>query len=201
MAAGTGAAQTTPEGAEPVQFSCTGQGDRLLVEGDAVRLVFAREREFSGEYQVAEDGFVSFPLVGNQRVAGCSVTELRDLLQGAYYRLMSNEEIQIVPLHRIRVVGAVRDPGLYHVDATMDWVDVVAQAGGPTREGRVTSVVLVRGGEETRLELPVTEAGLDRPRSNDTLIVPERSWFSRNSTFVAGGALSLLTLFVRIAFF
>ena len=89
----------------------------------------------------------------------------------AYRVYLVNPSIDIVVLRRVNILGAVRNPGLYPVDATMTIADVLAVAGGTTPVGDADQVELVRGGERvhvrlsqrTRLtESPVRSGDIDR---------------------------------------
>ena len=123
---------------------------------------------------------------------------LRQEILDAYNAQFRNQSIQVTVLRRIRVLGAVQNPGLYHADPTMTVADIVALAGGPTEQGRLDQVRLVRDGREI-------EARLDSPvamqlQSGDQILVPERSWFARNTTWVIGLAMSTVAIITRVLY-
>ncbi len=166
-------------------------GPPLLRPGDVVKLAIWREPDLSGEFSVSSDGLVVFPMIGPLRVVDESPEGLRSRLIEAFQRNLRNPSIDVVFLRRVTILGAVRKPGLYPVDATLTVADALALAGGAAPEGVPNRVQLIRGG--TRLETQVT-AGTriaDSPiLSGDELFVPERSWFSRNSGAFVGTLLS-----------
>jgi polysaccharide biosynthesis/export protein len=114
----------------------------------------------------------------------------------AYQKYLVNPSIDIIVLRRINILGAVRNPGLYPIDATMTIADALAVAGGATPVGDTDKVEIVRNGERVRARLSqrtrVTESAI---RSGDQLYVPERSWLSRNTGIVA----AVITASVSIA--
>lgn len=153
----------------------------VLRPGDVVRLRIWREPDLSGDFLIDEHGVVTLPRVGPVRAVDQPVDSLKSRLFRAYQVYVSQPSIEVTPLRRVQVTGAVRTPGLYTVDPTMTVADAIALAGGVTPAGRRDRVVLVRGARsiDARL-LPQTGDGRSPLRSGDELFVPERSWFSRN---------------------
>lgn len=172
-----------------------------LEPGDMIRLAFSREPELSGEYRVDDTGVVPLPLIGNRNVTGRPAVELKRELVEAYERELRNQTIDVQLLRRIRVLGAVRQPGLYHVDGTMNLADVVALAGGMTREGRFGAVAIQRQGSEIRSDWVAGDASAMLVRSGDQVVVPERSWLARNSRLFVGGAVSVVGFLLTRALF
>jgi len=158
----------------------------FAMPGDVVRLRIWREPDMSGDYTVDATGRATLPRLGALQVSGLGADSLQRLLVAGYARFLRNPSVEVVLLRRVRVVGAVRAPGLYSADPTMHVRDVLALAGGATPEGRADLVRLDRNGRSTSVDLDraprVGEIGL---RSGDQLYVPQRSWFARNTPLVA----------------
>jgi polysaccharide export outer membrane protein len=169
-----------------------------LVPGDAVKLAVWREPDLSGEFQVQETGDIVFPKIGAVRVTELSPDSLRETLLQKYSVYLRNPSIEVTILRRVRVVGAVRTPGLYLVDPTITLAGVVAKAGGATPQGKTTEFELRRDGKRylvAAADARVVELPL---RSGDELHIPERSWISRNTWLVvaiisAGTSLYIAT--------
>ena len=105
-----------------------------------------------------------------------------------YSQFLQHQSIDVTLLRRVQVLGAVRNPGLYPVDATMTISDALALAGGATSDGRPDRVELVRDGKRIESELgPETRLSGAAIQSGDQLFVPERSWLARNTGLVAAG--------------
>ncbi len=167
--------------------------------GDLVRLKIWREPDMSGEYQVDMNGSATFPRLGALQVTTMRPDSLQRYLIAEYARYLKNPSVEVTLLRRVRVVGAVRTPGLYSADPTMRVRDVVALAGGATPNGRTDYVRLDRDGRSTDIKLADSpRAGDIDLRSGDQLYVPQTSWFSRNTPLVA--AIASVTGGLLIAF-
>lgn len=166
-------------------------GEELpLRPGDAVRLSLSREVDLSGDYPVDEAGNVGLPLVGVRQVSGIPAAQLKQQLIDAYEEQLRNQTVQIILLRRVRVLGAVNQPGLYHVDPTMTLGDAVALAGGATSVGRIDEVRIVRAGRQ--IDADMNDSAFRQIRSGDHVFVPERNWFTRNTGLIVGASLSVL---------
>lgn len=154
--------------------------------GDVLRLRIWREPDMSGDFPVDAEGVATLPRLGATRVVDIPRDSLQRLLVAEYARYLRNPSVEVTLLQRVRVMGAVRTPGLYTADATMGLRDILALAGGPNPDGRTDKVRLDRDGASSWLPLndaPATEEL--RPRSGDQLFVPQRNWFARNTPIVA----------------
>jgi len=178
--------------AEPGWAQQSGGEGVPLEPGDAIRVELSREEELSGEYPVDESGRVSLPLVGDWMVRGVPPDELERDLEAAYREQVRNQAINVTLLRRVRVLGEVNEPGLFHVDPTMTVADALALAGGATSNGNKEEVRIIRDGTEIRTDV-YTAIG-ERVRSGDQIFVPQRSWFARNSGFVIGATLSAISI-------
>lgn len=175
----------------------SGFGEQTLKPGDVVQLAIWREPDFSGEFTVDEAGVVTLPRLGEIQVIDFTSAELQAELLTRYQRFLRNPSIEIRILKRVRILGSVREPGLYPVDATISIADALALAGGVTADGRQDRIELRRAGETVVAELDANELLANTPlRSGDQLFVPQRSWFSRNTNVIAAGIGAVVTLIV-----
>jgi len=173
---------------------------QTLKPGDVVKLGVWREPDFSGDFLVDEAGFVTLPRLGDIRVLDFTAASLEAELLERFRQYLRNPSIEISVLRRIRILGAVREPGLYQVDPTTTLADAIALAGGVTPQGKQDVVELRRGGELLVAEVNANVSLGDTPlRSGDQLFVPERSWFSRNTNILAAGIGAVVTLIVALS--
>lgn len=109
--------------------------DQMLTlrPGDMVRVDIWREEELSGEFRVDEMGVVTLPLLGEKKVNGVPVRELRDTLIAEYRVELVNPSITVTPLRQVHVLGYVNQPGIYTIDPTTSLAGAVALAGGASR--------------------------------------------------------------------
>lgn len=168
-----------------------------LKPGDVIRVNISREEGVSGDYVVDETGHAGLPLIGMQLVTSVPTDQLRRQIVAAYEEQLQNQTIQVIFLRRVRVLGEVRNPGLYHVDPTMTLGDAVALAGGPTGQGSMKDVQIFREGTEIHADL--SEPAIQQVESGDHIIVPERGWWSRNTRYVVGFTVPFIVLVVREA--
>lgn len=172
-----------------------------LRPGDAVRVTLSLEPDRSGQFTIDEEGRVGLPFLGDRRATGLPPDSLRRSLIADYRRQLRNQTIDVRLLRRVRVLGQVAEPGLYHVDATMSLADVVARAGGTTSEGELDDVRVLRRGTEVNTSVRTEAGAFERLRSGDQVYVPRRSWFARHSGVLLSGAISMAGFLIGVAVF
>lgn len=165
----------------------------LLRGGDAVRLFVQDEPGLTGEFPVLVDGTVLLPLIGQVLVGGLDFVAVQEAVRAAYAEELVGLSVVLQPLIRVRVMGEVRLPGLYLVDATYALEDVLARAGGLTPWASTADVVLVRDGRSELLNVRSAAARTLAPmQPGDELVVPRRAWFGEHAPILIGAATSVL---------
>lgn len=178
------------------------QADRpviVLRPGDALRVEIWREADLSGEFLVNEDGVVTLPLLGDRRVIGVPIPELRDSLISLYRAELRNPAIEIIPLRRVYVLGEVNRPGLHAVDPTVSLAGAVALAGGANPQGDIRRIRVIRDNEVILHGISIeTALSAVDIRSGDQIFIDRRGWFERNSTVLISGALGLTSIVISL---
>lgn len=144
------------------------------------------EAELSGNYRVATDGSIDYPLAGRLHVAGLHPGEIQQLivkqLKNGY---LNDPQVTVTIKERnsmkISVLGQVMRPGQVAYYPNMTIVDAIASAGGFTGVASKNSVNLrreVSGKIETRV-YPVADISEGRSPNiavlpGDVLVVDER---------------------------
>ncbi|HEV2130214.1 MAG TPA: polysaccharide biosynthesis/export family protein [Longimicrobiaceae bacterium] len=170
-----------------------------LQPGDMIRVQIWREEDLSGEFPVDEFGTVVLPLLGEKQVTGIAMRELRDLLLQEYGVQLRNPSISITPLRRINILGEVSTPGLYTVDPTISLAGAIALAGGTTPAGDLNRIRILRSGEVIRERVGAANTLQSADiRSGDQILVEQRGWFERNSTFLVSVALGVPSMILAI---
>lgn len=170
-----------------------------LGPGDVVRVKIWREKDLNGDYMVDEGGRLILPLLGSRQVAGIPWATLHDSLLSAYGRELKAPSVILIPMRRVFVMGEVTKPGTYLADPTLTLAGAVALAGGASPQGDQNHLRVVRGGHTI-----INDAPIDGPlfggmiRSGDQIFVERRSWFDRNSAFVASAVVSLTSIAVSL---
>ena len=187
-------ATAVPAAAQSVEAAST---SAPLRPGDLIRLFFWREPDLSVEYPVDETGRVALPYLGYRDVGSIPASELKARLTEDYAQYLADQAVQIILLRRVTVLGAVRNPGIYHVDATMSAQDALALAGGVSAQGQPDALEVQRGGRVVDVEDGLA-GGL---ASGDQLFVPERGWIERNGAVVFGAVISAVGFILGQALF
>jgi len=158
----------------------TNPGARMLRPGDVVKVQVFGHDELSGEFPVDETFNLMLPIIGEFSVKDMTVTELRARVRREFAQLYTQSFVSVVPMFRVSVLGEVMHPGLFSVDPTMTLYEVIAMAGGSTRNARESKIRLIRGGQQ--VALPINSDALARAtireigvRSGDQVYVPRKA--------------------------
>ncbi|BAL94411.1 polysaccharide export protein EpsE [Rubrivivax gelatinosus] len=162
-----------------------------LGSGDVLRINVYQNPDLTLETRVTEAGIISFPLLGNVRVGGLTVTAAEKLIADGLRNgnFVKQPQVTLVVMqirgNQVSVLGQVNRPGRYPLEvADMRLTDVLAMAGGTSQVGADIVVVTgVREGRPVRLEvdLPALFApeGGDR---NVVLLNGDTVWVARQPT-------------------
>jgi len=169
--------------------------DYVLGPDDVIAIAVANHPELSMTMQIMPDGKIAFPEVGELRAAGKTPRDLAAELQAALEKQRNNVQVVVTVVTpkslRVRVVGAVKAPGVYDYRRGMRALDLVALAGGLTaRPARVRARILSTDG--TVRELKVSDA-IQKPESEanaalnvDDLLLLDESDPVANMAYVLG---------------
>jgi protein involved in polysaccharide export with SLBB domain len=163
-----------------------------LRAGDVLRLRIWREPDLSGDFPVDETGRAILPRLGATVVIGIPAEQLKQQLTEAYRQYLNNPSIEITPLRRIAILGAVRNPGIYPIDPSITLGEAPNVAGGTAPESKHNLIELRRDGATREVDLRRHPALARLPlASGDQVYIPERSWLSKNATWVVSTAIGV----------
>jgi polysaccharide export outer membrane protein len=104
--------------------------------GDQLRVITFGEEQLTDDFRVSENGTIAFPLLGNERAAGMTTSELATKLAKELqdHQLLKDPSVSVeVTAYRpISVLGEVARPGEYPFRPGMTMLTAVAIAGGFT---------------------------------------------------------------------
>ena len=188
-------------------------GDYLVGQGDKLEITVFGHEDLVKTVEVGTGGAVNFPLVGDLKVEGRSVAEIdAELTRRLATEFLVDPEVSVeVREYRsqwVTLMGEVRTPGRYALRQHMRLLDVVAEAGGPTKEAGQEIVVTrydakTSEGRQLRVRLDdllnasVPDANLPL-RHGDVIAVSERSVFyirgevNRPSAFVLERGMTIM---------
>lgn len=156
--------------------------DVQLFPGDRVDVVVWRNTEMSGNFLVANDGFLQHPLYGSVQVVGVPISTAQQRIRQFLEQYVAEPQFVFVPEFRVYVGGNVREQNQFHLPE-MSVAQAITRAGGSTAPTRQFRVRLIRDGEERVTNLEGTESAplLQEPiRSGDQILVEHRPTFTRN---------------------
>ena len=160
-----------------------------LGPGDSIRVTVFGQPDLETETVVGEDGSISLPLINRVRVGGLSPQAAGERIAAAYEAgdFLKDPQVSVIlealKSRQISVLGAVKNPGRFPLDARLSTLDALALAGGVTDAGSL-DVVLLRpsGGQTLRYDLDVSSLLSGRGPGvelapGDTVYVPEAPKF------------------------
>lgn len=118
-----------------------------LAPGDELSIKVFDNEDISGNFQVDAGGNIAFPLLGQVKAAGKTVTELTNDLTVALdrdYLVNPKVSVEVLTFRPIFVIGQVNAPGSYPYTAGMTVRQAVALAGGYTRRASTSSMTVIR---------------------------------------------------------
>ena len=174
-----------------------------LNPGDQVRITVWRNPELSGDFTVGANGTLNHPLYREVQVTGIPLSAVEDRLRTFLTRYTTTPQFVIQPLVKIIVAGEVRTPNVFSVPPETTVSQAVVLAGGPTANGRLSDVRLLRGGQEIVLNLnrADSQAASLQIRSGDRIQVSRdrslvRDYFGPTASTIAA-VTTLLSFFLR----
>ncbi|HEY5973680.1 MAG TPA: SLBB domain-containing protein [Geobacteraceae bacterium] len=144
--------------------------DYVIGPGDVLRIDLWGSIQGRHELTVDRSGEIAIPKVGVVMVWGLPYSQARETIARAISRYYKGFELN-VSLGRLRsiqvyVVGAVDAPGMYSVSALGTVINALAGAGGPTKNGSLRTVRIVRAGKLVQ-EVDCYDMLLSGDRHND----------------------------------
>ncbi|MBN2059433.1 MAG: SLBB domain-containing protein [Deltaproteobacteria bacterium] len=132
--------------------------DYIIGPGDGFTINLWGKTEEKYEVTVKNDGSITLPRLGNFNVSGLTYNELKGHLNSRFREIYQDFDMSItmdiLRTIMIFVVGEASKPGTYSVSSLSTVLTALFEAGGPTKNGSLRNVRLIRDGEEiTTLDL------------------------------------------------
>jgi polysaccharide export outer membrane protein len=160
--------------------------------GDSVTLHVFGQPDMDTVLGVADDGTIRVPLAGAIQVGGLSpeagARQVEKAFKDGGFFVDPHVTLTVTQSlsQRVSVLGEVRQPGRYPVDARTSIIDLLAQAGGETEFASETVYVLRTDAAGAVKRYPVNLKGLTDPRGSaptqllhagDSVFVPRAEQF------------------------
>ncbi len=148
----------------------------LVSSGDVIEVFVWQQPDLTREVLVRPDGKLSFPLVGDIPASGLNLTELDRTITTRLKTYIRFPDVSLAIKRfggtKTIVLGEVGAPGVYIPTGQGGVLQVIAMAGGFTRDASTSSVMLIRGGlatpEVAKLNL---KNALERGRLEENVIL------------------------------
>jgi len=135
-----------------------------LGAGDTIRISVYGSPDLALETRVAENGRISYPLVGDVDVGGlepaAAERKIANLLsaRGFVKQAQVNLLVSTMQSQQISVLGNVLRPGRYPMEGRRSVLDVLALAGGITLDGGdIATVVSTSGGHSVTQQINIPD--------------------------------------------
>lgn len=150
-----------------------------LGSGDVLRISVYQNPDLTLETRITEAGVVSYPLLGNVRLGGLSVTAAEKLIADGLRNgnFVKQPQVTLVVLqvrgNQASVLGQVNRPGRYPLEvADMRLTDLLAMAGGTATGGADFVVVTgTRNGQPMRMEIDLPSVFAAGGAAKDLLVL------------------------------
>jgi len=113
--------------------------DYRIGAGDKLEIAVFGHEDLSKVVEVRADGTINFPMIGDLPVAGRTASEVDEALTrllGKDYLVDPQVSVDVKDYqsHWVTILGEVRTPGRYFLKRNMRLIDLLAEAGGATKE-------------------------------------------------------------------
>jgi len=168
-----------PSAATMASGPAAGLAEYRVGAGDVLRVVVFQNPDLTMETRVTDGGLVSYPLLGNLRLGGLTITAVEKLISDGLRNgnFVRQPQVTVALLqvrgHQVSVLGQVNRPGRYPLEtADMRLTDVLATAGGASPAA--ADVVVLSGqrdGKPFRLEVDLPTLFGDGSRAKDPVVL------------------------------
>ncbi len=149
--------------------------DFVISDGDLLKITVYDNPDLTTRTLVSSNGIITFPLVGDVKVAGLHIREaekrIAKLLSKGY---INDPQVTILITETKNVVyvtGEVQKPGKYEAGPNMTVIKAIAEAGGLTDKASPGRTKITR--EAGKKESTFGARMNDRVRPGDVISVPE----------------------------
>lgn len=172
--------------AEPVESGTRAAGTYRIQPGDVLLISVWKEADLQAEVVVRPDGWLSFPLAGDQVAEGRTIEELRKALVERLRKYVPEPVVTVsvrqLGGNRIYVMGKVNRPGEFPFSKPLDVMQSLTLAGGTTSFADTNDIRILRreeNGKQVVIPFRYDDVARGRRleqnivlRSGDTVVVP-----------------------------
>ena len=151
-----------------------------LSTGDVVAIKVYMESSMDRELRIGGDGRITYPMAGNVKIAGLTVTEAENKIAELLADYIRNPQVSIVVKQynskKVSIFGQVHKPSALQLPSEnkMTLMEAITSAGGFTTIANKSKIRVVRteNGAQRVLEVDVTKITNQGNREMDIVLMP-----------------------------
>ncbi|HEX9310737.1 MAG TPA: SLBB domain-containing protein [Gemmatimonadaceae bacterium] len=169
--------------------------------GDRIVLKTFTDASHTDTLVVRGGRLLDLPGKTTMSLVGVLRSEVKDKVAGEVLKYVKAEQIEVIPLTRVAVLGEVAHPGYFALPSDVPLTDVIMAAGGPTATADVERSLVRRGSFEFRSANETRQAisrGLTLDQfglsAGDEIVIGRRREFLSGSVAPLLGVIGSVTL-------
>ena len=152
--------------------------DYLIHPADVLEISIYGENELTRKLIVRPDGKISFPLIGDIKVAGHSPTEVKAIIDKkvSVFIPAASSAVIVDQLGSLKyyVVGQVARPGMFNVASSLTVLQALSLAGGLKTFADNDSIIIIRGHGKDAKSIPFDYSRVKKGKHLEQNILLER---------------------------
>lgn len=168
-----------------------GNSDYILQPGDLVEIQVFMEDDMKRTLRIATNGAITYPLIGNIKISGYSVSEAENILSSALQKYIKNPQVSMLIQEygnkTVYVLGQVSKPAAIQIppEKPLTVLEAITSVGGFTDIAAVSRVRVLRmeNGKEISIDVDVTQITKQGNKALDIALKPGDVVFVPQSIF------------------
>ena len=165
--------------------------DYLIQAGDLVEIKVYKEEDMDRTLRVSTNGSITFPLIGNVKIAGLTVSAAENKLENALQEYLKTPSVSFLIKEyankTVYVLGQVKKPSSIAIlpEKTMTLLEAITSAGGFTDVAATSKVKILRmeDGVQKSIEVDVSQITKEGNKQYDVPLKPADVVFVPQSLF------------------
>ena len=165
--------------------------DYLIQPGDLVEIKVYKEEDMERTLRVATNGSITFPLIGNVKIAGLTVSDAEQKLEKDLQAYLKTPSVSFLIKEyankTVYVLGQVKKPSSIPIlpEKTMTLLEAITSAGGFTDVAAISKVKILRmeNGVQKSIEVDVSQITKEGNKQYDVPLKPADVVFVPQSLF------------------